>query len=384
MPKTVEHYDRLQLALVCVSKINGFLDHTFGKRLITKKVVFRCSAFSTSLLVLTMSFLGYVNSQPFGTAPWKNYTDSIRYALTTTEELSSPSNEIHFTQLNLSTLTPENKATSKYVVNINSNLFLLTVSTNGVHDLKRVYQIGHGELIVYYQRYFPVAGKPFYSTNLLGDVENSTNPFDAMRKDMAKVTDAVAKYNKFSYAVVYSIAYYLVLFAVNAFLFIVSLASCRILLREIEVSGRILSTAALFVGNIIVIFSLSCLLLLFFTILAVPLFWIVIPYLVTISEESALTAAAYLISGAFAVWINTGTAAKLIVFITFLPSAFAAFVTLFTLLAIKWRNAFYVFTRFVLIRCAEKSPVGFLIAIITFLSGILIWLSQLTHFTGFL
>ena len=79
-----------------------------------------------------------------------------------------------------------------------------------------------------------------------------------------------------------------------------------------------------------------------------------------------------------------GGSAKLVVLIAFLPSAFAGIVGLFTLLAIKWRNAFHFIVSFILIRCVEKSPILFLVAMVTFISGVLVELAHLFKLTAFL
>jgi hypothetical protein len=152
------------------------------------------------------------------------------------------------------------------------------------------------------------------------------------------------------------------------------------MLREIESAKRIISTAALLLVNIITVFSLSCLFLFILTVLAVPIFWFIVPVMSVVSDESLATAIAYLIFGIFFIWIKIGTSAKMIVFIAFLPSVIAAIVGAFTLLAMKWRNAFHFILSFILIRCAEKSPITFLVAIIAFASGILV---ELAHLLGY-
>jgi hypothetical protein len=76
--KAVENYGQLQLALRCAQWAGDLLDDFFGKKLLSKKALFRCAIFANSILIITLSWVGLVNAQPFGVTPWKNYSDSIK------------------------------------------------------------------------------------------------------------------------------------------------------------------------------------------------------------------------------------------------------------------------------------------------------------------
>ena len=380
----MEKYDKLQLALVCAAKTNEFLDLTFGKRLISKKVLFRCSIISASILLITLSWLGFISSQPFGVAPWKSLRESIRYIQTTVDDLTSTNNMATFKQLNFDTFNSQLASSNSYVLNVNSNLFIVTVTTNSVVNISRFYQLGNGGLNVNYNRYFRTGAETNYVTNSFGYVTISTNPFDALCNDMKTFSRKAAKYDTLSYMLAYSTIFFLLLFTINAFLFVVSLVFCRVMLREIAATRRILSTASLIFTNVITVFSLCCFLLFFLTFLAIPLFWVLIPAMKVVADESLATIVVFLLSASITLWIMAGGSAKLVVLIAFLPSAFAGIVGLFTLLAIKWRNAFHFIVSFILIRCVEKSPILFLVAMVTFISGVLVELAHLFKLTAFL
>lgn len=376
--KNVEHYDKLKLALVCASKANDLLDFTFGKNLISKRGFFRSSVTAACLLLITLAWLGYINSQPFGVTPWKNFRESIDFTLTTASDISSSNNVSTFKVLDVEKIAPElNTSTNKMLVNANSNLFLFTLTTNGIMEINRVYPVGNGKITVLYDREF----RADHWTNFLS---NSTNPYVMLHDDMDRLSGLVSKFEKPSYFVLYSIFYFVALFAVNAFLFTVSLATCRVMLREIAASGRILSTIALVFTNVVTVLCLCLVLLLIFTVLAVPVFWLLIPVTFVVSSQSLSTLVAYLLAACIGLWIIAGGPAKIVVFIAFLPSFFAALVGAFTLLAVTGRKWFHFLVKEILIRCAEGSPIGFLIATITFISGILVELSHHLHFTAFL
>jgi hypothetical protein len=59
-------------------------------------------------------------------------------------------------------------------------------------------------------------------------------------------------------------------------------------------------------------------------------------------------------------------------------------VGLFTLFAMKWRNAFYFVVSNLLIRCAEKNPFVVLAALIAFVVGVIECATKFIHFLGFL
>src|ERR1035441_5172279 len=72
-------YDRLRLALVFAKAVNKVLDATFGKKLISTRVILKCSIFSSALLLLSVSVSGLLNRHPFGATPWKAYVESSNF-----------------------------------------------------------------------------------------------------------------------------------------------------------------------------------------------------------------------------------------------------------------------------------------------------------------
>jgi hypothetical protein len=129
--KTVEHYDKLQLALVCADKVNNVLDHAFGKKLFSKKVLLRCSIISSSILIITLSVVGLINKESFGVTPWNSYKESTKFTVSTIDGLFSTNNVDYFRQVNMTSVTPFYKSTNAVVFNINSNYYVFEVIVNG-------------------------------------------------------------------------------------------------------------------------------------------------------------------------------------------------------------------------------------------------------------
>jgi hypothetical protein len=135
--KSVEHYDKLKLALICAGNVNKFLDYIFGQDLFSKKVLLRCSIISSSILVITLSAIGLINREPFGVTPWKNYKKSINVTVSTINDLFSESNVNYFRQVNLTSVTPFYKNTNAVVVNINSNYYIFETIRAGAFGGRR-------------------------------------------------------------------------------------------------------------------------------------------------------------------------------------------------------------------------------------------------------
>jgi hypothetical protein len=383
---TVKNYSKVKLALVLATKINEILDSTFGPSHLSNKLVVRCSIISTGLLLITISVLGLTNHQPFGTTPWKSYSESINYLLNTTESLASSSNYTHFRVLNLTqTAQQVNTSSNMVFVNANSNTMLVTLTTNGTYNVEKIDLIGHGSFSVYYDRLWHGDERSNnQTTNSSGKVVESTNTLESLVNDIKTFHNSIGKYNTKSCLITYSIGFYIVLFTTNIFLFIVSLAFCRTILREVAKSGRVITTFSLVFTNFVFVFSGSAILLLFLTILAIPLFWILIPYLYHISADSIFTVVVFLASAAFALLVTIGGSTKLVIFIALLPSLFAFIVGVFSLLAIKWRNGFHFIVKHLFIRLIEKSPFVVLTGIIVFVTGLIQCAAKFIHFLGFL
>jgi len=382
--RTVEHYDKQRLALACADNVNKFLDYSFGQKLFSKKVLLRCSIISNSILIVTLSGIGLINGDSFGVTPWNNYKQSINVTTSVIDDIFSEGNVNYFRQVNLKSVTPFYKNTNAIVFNINSNYFEVEVITNVIRSVTRIAPIGHGHLVIDYYRVAKVGGYTNDLTNSSRNATNYTNPIVELANEAKQFKQNVINHNKLGDIITYSILYFLTLFLLNTFLFILSLAFCRMMLREIALSGRLLSITSLVFMNLIIVFSLCCLVLFFFTILAIPLFWFVIPFVYHCSDESLYTLTVFCLSTAFALWLLSGISVKLVALIAFLPSICAGIVGLFSLLAMKWKTAFHFILKSILIRCAEKSPIVVLLGTITFVSGVLVVLAKYLHIMAFL
>lgn len=382
--RTVEYYDKLQLALACATNVNKYLDYAFGHRLFSKKVLLQCSIISSSILIITMSWIGLINRESFGVTPWNSYRESINITVSNIDDLFSESNIDYFRQINLTSLTPFYKNTNAVIVNINSNYFVFEITTNVTRNITRINPIGHGYVTIDYHRFSRIDDYANSLTNSIGHVTDSTNPIVELANEAKQFRQDVIKHDTTGDIVTYSIVYFLTLFIVNDLLFILSLAFCRMMLREIALSGRLLSTGSLVFTNAIIIFGLCSLVLFVFTIFAIPLFWFVIPFVYQASGESLYTIVVFCLSAAVTLWFLSGISVKLVALIAFLPSLFAGIVGLFSLLAIKWKGAFHFILKSILIRCAEKSPIAVLLGIITFISGVLVILAKYLHIMSFL
>jgi hypothetical protein len=375
----VADYDTLQLALILATKTNEFLDFAFGPKLISKKVLKRGFVISSFLLLITLLSLGIIKNQPFGVTPWRNYKESIDATVSMAASIGSVTNVTTFKVMNIAALAPEvNKSTNQMFANVHSNLLLLTMTTNGIIHIDRMYPLGGGEISVQY-------GRLFRADSWTNFMSNSTNAYTMMHDDMEYLSRYANSFNRPSFMTIYSLAYFVTLFAANAFIFAVSLAACRVLLREISSSsGKIVPTLCLVFTNVVVVLCLCCVLLLIFTILAVPFFWLFLPLLDVIGAESVETLAACLITAAIGVWIVVGGPAKIVVFIAFLPNILAGIVGGITLLTVKWRKQFHFIVSEILIRFVEKQPLAFFITVVTFVAILLVGIVDHFHFTDFL
>jgi hypothetical protein len=243
--------------------------------------------------------------------------------------------------------------------------------------------LGHGHLVVDYGRIF-YAGSTNQTTNGVGKIETAKDLMDKMVGEINQVHNYAGKLNRKSYVVIYSIAYFIVLFAANTILFVLSLAFCRTMLREVESSGKKITTLSLAFTNLVFVVGCSCFLLFFITLAAIPVFWMIIPILYQISAESISTVVVGLIVGCFALLVIIGNSTKIVLFIALLPSVFALFVILFSILAMKWRNAFHFIIVNLFIRCSQKSPFIVLGSIILFVSAGICFAAKIIHILGFL
>ncbi len=330
--KEVQNYDHLKLALRCAEWANGLMDGFFGTKLLSKKVIFRCTLFASGVLIITLSWVGLVDGQPFGVTPWKNYSDSIKAAVGVMDSFISEYDVMVYASIDISNAPPfnittnaliENKiqnmplhiVTNELYVTIGTNSCLVTIKRNAKVSISQIAPLGHGDIIMLYDRRFDFDQTTNVSTNLFGNVIGSTNPFIELKNDAIKVKCYVKEHDKTRYIVAYSFAYFILLFAVNIVLFIVSLAFCRITLREIILSKRILSAIALVTIEIVTFIIFAIVLLLFMTLLAMPFLWLLFPLAYYIAEHSLYTFCAYLFAGTMSIWLLSGVSSKVVALI---------------------------------------------------------------------
>jgi len=383
--KKVERYSKIKLAVLCAEKANDFLDFIFGKPLVSKRMLLRCSTLSTCLLLITLSYFGLINKEHFGVTPWKSYRESVDVAVHLIDSLFTESNLVVFRQVNLTNAPPKIDRginTNFYIININSNFFVADLTTNGIQSMVHVAPIGNGQVTFSYMRHSEMYGPTNNSTNIFGNVIPSTNPIDDLWNDATAIRKRIMNADKTRYIATYSVVYFVVLFSANAFLFILSLGFCRVMLREIVAARRLVSTAALVAVNLVAVFATSCLVLLCFTFLAIPLFWVFLPFLLHMTNDSIPVFIVDIFASSVVLWWASATSAKLVVLIALLPSVFAFFVGLFSLLAIKWKKAFHFLVASILIRCAETSPITLLLTTIVSISGILVFVCKCLHITS--
>jgi hypothetical protein len=404
--KIVEHYNKVKLALAFAKKVNELLDSTFGAKHFSKRLVARCSIISSGFLLITLAMLGMTHHVPFGVAPWTAYKDSVRAILTTTDDLASKSHYAALLKLDLTSIVPHletktnsitsNQQSNYYlssiapqlnsntlILHIHSNDWLFKVTTNGLYQIQRFDPLGHGLLTVGFSRGFGDETNTDIGTNSSANLPIATNTFEDLSTNLMHLHNRIANYDAAIYARIYSVGFYIVVFAVNVFMFIVSFAFGRTILREIANSRRVITTCALIFTNCFFVFVCVCALVLFLTLLAVPVFWLLVPYMYRVASDSIYLTCGFLLSTAIAILTSIGTSTKIMLFIAMLPSCFVICVSACTLCAIKWREQFHFVVKHLLIRCAEKNPFAVLIGIIALIGGLIEVATKCIHFLGF-
>jgi len=319
---TVSDYDRLKFALVCTQSINHFTDVFFCGKLLSKKAFYRCSVIATSLLVGSLAFTGLLNHQFLGIVPWDNYHQSCKV-------VDGLANMIAGSGL-------PTKGTITNTVAYPPNAFLFGTTNEDGAD---------GGLFVAY--YF--GGK-------VSDPNTNLTQAQQWANDLTTIREGVEKYDTTKNAAFYSIAYYIVMLIANIFLCFCSLVLCRIVLREICFTGRIVSTVSLLVSNFFVVSIISSISLLALLILSVPLLWLLLPFFPVVAKQSFLVFVILALGASFSVWGMNCVPLNAIIVIAFLPSFFAVFATCISLVLIIGRNRLHSLISAVLLRCAEKSP----------------------------
>jgi hypothetical protein len=382
--KTVEHYDSLQLALVCAVKVNGALDRAFGRSLLSRKMVMRGSRISTCLLVITLALIGLINKEPFGFVPWRYYKDSVTAMLAILDSVFSQSMFNYMRQVDLTQPGPFYRNTNAFVVNLNSNYFLCEVKTNAITSFTRMEPFAHGTLLVAYSRVGNVTDTPQSSTNMFGKVTLPTTAVDDLEKYGRALRADVKNHDKPTYIGLYSVLYFIILFAVNAALFICSLVLCRVVLREIALCGRLIPAASLVALNLIIVLVVSCVVLSAFAILTMPLLWYFIHFIITASDRSIYTLTVLFVISSFSLWCAAGISAKLVALISLLPAICGAMLGLLAVMLMRWKKVVHYIVKEALIRCVEANPIVVGLATVLFVSAVLAFVAKCLHLSAFL
>jgi hypothetical protein len=406
--KIVERYDKRKLALVFVRKVNGILDATFGAKHFSKRLILKSSLISSGFLLMTLSVSALKHQTVFGVAPWTTYHDAVKFILKTTEDLGSERRYTTVLSLDMNSVNPdvEHVTNSKisgmesnyYLVShaplLRSNTLILHVGTNDwlfrvqksvLYDLEKVVPVGHGNFYIKYGRRFADDTNDVPAqANGVADTSNLTNSISDMRTNLMQIHEKVAHYDTSTGTALYSAAFYIGVFGANILMFIVSLAFGRTILREVANSRRMITTGALLFTNLVFVFVSCCIFILILTILAIPLFWLLIPVMFHVSMESIYFTFAFLSSSAVFILMSIGTSTKIILFIALLPSCLALAVGACSWCLMRWRKLFHYLLLNLLIRCAEKTPFGFLGVTIALIGAGIAFLTECIHYLGFL
>ena len=316
--------DRTSLSLEFVKKINNFLNSFFGVKYFSWRLFKRSFLIASGLLLVALFAFGVRDKQPFGASPWKAYSGSVEFIMTTTAYLTQSNNYADFRVFDMQELARNvNAGTNQAMININSNLLLFTPHTNGAIEIRNMSVLGNGSLDVQYYRFFRYNGETNQTTNSFGKLVTTSNPKDDLIRDIKKLRGVILEHDRFSYKAFYSIVFYIVLFTTNVFLFIGSLAFGRTVLKEIAASGRLITTASLLFTNFFFIGSVGLAVLFILTILAIPLFWLLIPALLLLADESVGVIVSFMYSSAIALMFLLGNSTLIVLGIALLPSIFA-------------------------------------------------------------
>jgi hypothetical protein len=351
----VSDYDHLKFALVCTQAFNRFTDLFFGEKLFSKKAFFRCSVIATGLLVGSLAFTGLLNHRLLAIVPWDNYHQSCK----TVNDLADTIASSGLSSAGTITNHPNGTMTNDFTGSPTTFLF---VTTNGNGD--------EGMLSVGY----------FFGKKI-SDLNTNLTQAQQWSNDLATIRSGVEKYDTPKDAAIYSAVYYIVLFIANVVLCFFSLVLCRIVLREICATARIVSAISLLVSNFFVVLIISTISLLVLLIFSVPLLWLLLPLSPVVAKQSFLTFVMLVFGASLGVWAMNCVPLNVIIVIAFLPSFFAVFATFFSVMLIIGRNPLHSFISAVLLRCADKSPFAVIGACFALIITIVTALAQLMRGT---
>jgi hypothetical protein len=329
----VAYLDRLKFALACAAKVEGILTSIFGNDLFSKRTFKRCFFVSNVFLVSSLAVVGFINHKPFGITPWQNYLASGNFLLAVGDGMMQQARTMKPIKHQDSTML-EIVSTNRSVAAIN-NTNLEVVSTNEI------------------------------------------TPEMQVSNAVVKIHQTVAKYTTVPYSILFSIIFFSILLFCNTVLFFFSLVFCRMIIREIVVVGRTLSTFSLLITNLFITFNFASTILLFLLIVENPVGWVWVPIFLLIAQHSLVGSGVTFSFSETMAWLISDAALRLTVLIAFLPSVFALLVTLLSFITLRWRNGIHRCVTALLLRCESKGPFVVIAGIIALISALLGLFSKL-------
>lgn len=372
---TVQYYDKIKLAVAFAGKTIEFLDYIFGKKTLSWKLVFRSSLIGSLLFASALAMLGVFKKETFGLTPWLNYNASMKFILDVTDDLSSTNAVTELREFSSRKLISNHyKPTNdEFIISDGPDKRVLFIkSTNGMYQVSEAFPLNTNYTqFGFVYRTYEVDNETNKYTNSLGEVSISHDPYEGICNDVRSFRHAIAKYNTKASEIEYSVIYFIVIFLVNAFLFTMSVLFCRIMLNEVEKAARIFSTVALVFMNFSIIGVACAMLTLFFTIVAIPVFWLLIPLLKNISTESTPVLFPMMFSAGISLWFKACGAARFVTMVAFIPLLLSFAVGFFSLWAIKYKNHFFNLVSRILALCEEQNPITVILAISGFILAVL-------------
>jgi hypothetical protein len=202
-------------------------------------------------------------------------------------------------------------------------------------------RIGAGNLGAHYDRVFGLGTTNPPETNSFGNIVTNTNPRDDMVRDMKHIHKIAEDHNTFHHKAFYSMLYYASLVIANFLLFVISLAFGRTVLKEIAASGRLITTASLVFANAIFLLVAGGVFLLILTILAIPLFWVAIPALYYLANDSIQSFVLFMLSGTITLFFAVGKSALTVLAVAMLPSLTALLIGFIAYCLVRFQTFTY-------------------------------------------
>lgn len=350
---TVSDLNKFHFALACTRAYNRLNDFVFGEKLFSKKAFFRSSIISTGLLVGSLGLTGIINHRLIGIAPWENYHQSCGFVSDLANLIcnSGITNSAPIDKAHTGLITVTNSF-------LNSQTTFVFISTNKNGN--------EGGLSVQY----------FFGKKV-SDTDTNLTQAEQWAKDLAVLRAGVEKYDTAKNATIYSIAYFIGVIAVNALLFYFALIFSRVVLREICLTARVISSVSLFLSNFFLVFFLSSFSLIALLVASMPLFWLLLPLAPLVAEASFQTFILLVYGASLGIWAINCVPLNIVIVITFLPGVFAVFATFASLILVLGRNPLHKIISAVLLRCAEKSPITVIGACFALIVAVITALVQL-------